>query len=85
MIIKMIILRLLGSSDDKKKEKIGVSQPMFVTESSSCKPCFFRRTAVQHRSWSTPDEEFALGWSAGFTEQFCTFDWVLPNEESQVR
>jgi len=32
-----------------------------------------------------PDEEFALGRSAGFTEQFCTFDWVLPNEESQVR
>ena len=27
MIIKMIILRLLGSSDDKKKEKIGVARP----------------------------------------------------------
>ena len=27
MIIKMIILRLLGSSDDKKKEKIGVASP----------------------------------------------------------
>ena len=26
MIIKMIILRLLGSSDDKKKEKIGVAR-----------------------------------------------------------
>ena len=25
MIVKMIILRLLGSSDDKEKEKIGVS------------------------------------------------------------
>jgi len=32
-----------------------------------------------------PDEEFALGQSAGFTEQFFTFDRVLPNEESQVR
>jgi len=32
-----------------------------------------------------PDEEFALGRSAGFTEQFCTFDRVLPNEESQIR
>ena len=27
MIIKMIILRLLGSSDDKEKEKIGVTSP----------------------------------------------------------
>ena len=27
MIIKMIILRLLGSSDDKKKEKIGIARP----------------------------------------------------------
>ena len=27
MIVKMIILRLLGSSDDKKKEKIGVASP----------------------------------------------------------
>ena len=27
MIIKMTILRLLGSSDDKEKEKIGVARP----------------------------------------------------------
>ena len=27
MIIKIIILRLLGSSDDKEKEKIGVARP----------------------------------------------------------
>ena len=27
MIVKMIILRLLGSSDDKEKEKIGVARP----------------------------------------------------------
>ena len=27
MIVKMIILRLLGSSDDKEKEKIGVAMP----------------------------------------------------------
>ena len=27
MIINMIILRLLGSSDDKEKEKIGVARP----------------------------------------------------------
>ena len=26
MIVKMIILRLLGSSDDKKREKIGVAR-----------------------------------------------------------
>ena len=27
MIVKMIILKLLGSSDDKEKEKIGVTRP----------------------------------------------------------
>ena len=27
MIVKITILRLLGSSDDKKKEKIGVARP----------------------------------------------------------
>ena len=27
MIVKMIILRLLGSSDDKEKKKIGVASP----------------------------------------------------------
>ena len=27
MIVKMIILRLLGSSDHKEKEKIGVARP----------------------------------------------------------
>ena len=27
MVVKMIILRLLGSSDDKEKEKIGVARP----------------------------------------------------------
>ena len=27
MIVKMIILNLLGSSDDKEKEKIGVVRP----------------------------------------------------------
>ena len=27
MIVKMIILRLFGSSDDKEKEKIGVVRP----------------------------------------------------------
>ena len=27
MIVKMIILRLLDSSDDKEKEKIGVARP----------------------------------------------------------
>ena len=27
MIVKMIILSLLGSSDDKEKEKIGVARP----------------------------------------------------------
>ena len=41
MIVKMIILRLLGSSDDKEREKIGVTRPKgpplrgFRPESSS--------------------------------------------------
>ena len=29
MIVKMIILRLLGSSDDKEEEKIGVARPEY--------------------------------------------------------
>ena len=41
MIVKIIILRLLGSSDDKEREKIGVARPKgpplrgFRPESSS--------------------------------------------------
>ena len=31
MIVKMTILRLLGSSDDKEKEKIGVARPEMRT------------------------------------------------------
>ena len=27
MIVKMIVLRLLGSSNDKEKEKIGIARP----------------------------------------------------------
>ena len=27
MIVKMTILRLLGSSDDKEKKKIGIARP----------------------------------------------------------
>ena len=35
MIVKMIILRLLGSSDDKEKEKIGVARPEGPESSSN--------------------------------------------------
>ena len=35
MIIKMIILRLLGSSDDKEKEKIGVASALKALRFSS--------------------------------------------------
>ena len=43
MIVKMIILRLLGSSDDKEKEKIGVARPDGL-------PLWgFRKKFLQHR------------------------------------
>ena len=35
MIVKMTILRLLGSSDDKEIEKIGVARPKGPPQSSS--------------------------------------------------
>jgi len=35
MIVKMTILRFLGSSDDKEKEKIGVTWPEGASEASS--------------------------------------------------
>ena len=34
MIVKMIILRFLGSSNDKEKEKIGVARPVGPESSS---------------------------------------------------
>ena len=40
MIVKMIILRFLGSSDDKEKEKIGIARP----EGASVHPTLVGRT-----------------------------------------
>ena len=41
MIVKITILRLLGSSDDKEKEKIGVARPeepvMSIGASDGCR------------------------------------------------
>ena len=39
MIVKMIILRLLGSSDDKEEEKIGVARPegLSIGASDACR------------------------------------------------
>ena len=36
MIVKMTILRLLGSSDDKEKEKIGVARPKGGVHPMAC-------------------------------------------------
>ena len=38
MIVKMTILRLLGSSDDKEKEKIGIARPEGVKALRSVAP-----------------------------------------------
>ena len=46
MIIKMIILRLLGSSDDKEKEKIGVERPEGMPLRG------FRYDAMTEGNWS---------------------------------
>ena len=42
MIVKMTILRLLGSSDDKEKEKIGVARP----KGASVHPTLVGRTVT---------------------------------------
>ena len=44
MIVKMFILRLLGSSDDKEKEKIGVARPEGLTHEASVHPMVVGRT-----------------------------------------
>ena len=44
MIVKMTILRLLGSSDDKEKEKIGVARPEEPTPGASVHPTLVGRT-----------------------------------------
>ena len=44
MIVKMIILRFLGSSDEKKKEKIGVARPEDPTHEASVHPMVVGRT-----------------------------------------
>ena len=41
MIVKMTILSLLGSSDDKEKEKIGVARPKGPPLSIGCKSLSF--------------------------------------------
>ena len=44
MIVKMTILRLLGSSDDKEKEKIGIARPEEPTHEASVHPMVVGRT-----------------------------------------
>ena len=44
MIVKMIILRLLGSSDDKEKEKIGVARSEEPTPGAPVHPTLVGRT-----------------------------------------
>ena len=44
MIVKITILRLLGSSDDKEKEKIGVARPEEPMHEASVLPMVVGRT-----------------------------------------
>ena len=59
MIVKMIILRLLGSSDDKKKEKIGVARPEGTGASDACRKN--RRYDVWCRMKSKPSQPIGTG------------------------
>ena len=47
MIVKMIILRLLGSSDDKEEEKIGVARPKGAPEEPMPKHRCIRRLSEE--------------------------------------
>ena len=44
MIVKMTIFRLLGSSDDKEKEKIGIARPEEPTHKASVHPMVVGKT-----------------------------------------
>ena len=59
MIVKMIILRLLGSSDDKEKEKIGVARPKGTGASDACRKN--RRYEVWCRRESKPSQPIGTG------------------------
>ena len=69
MIVKMIILRLLGSSDDKEKEKIGVARPkgpplrgfrsLSIGASDACRKN--RRYDVWCRRESKPSQPIGTG------------------------
>ena len=63
MIVKMTILRLLGSSDDKEKEKLGVArpegQPLSIGASDACLKN--RRYDVRCRRESKPSQPIGTG------------------------
>ena len=63
MIVKMTILRLLGSSDDKEKEKIGVARPeglpLSIGASDACRKN--RRYDVWCRRESKPSHPIGTG------------------------
>ena len=64
MIVKMIILRLLGSSDDKEKEKIGVARPEESTPWASEHPMVVGRTdamVLWCRRESKPSQPISTG------------------------
>ena len=63
MIVKMTILRLLGSSDDKEKEKIGVARPegppLSIGAADACRKN--RRYEVWCRKESKPSQPIGTG------------------------
>ena len=64
MIVKMTILRLLGSSDDKEKEKIGVARPEEPTPWASEHPMVVGRTdamVLWCRRESKPSQPIGTG------------------------
>ena len=57
MIVKMIILRLLASNDDKEREKIGVARPKGASD--ACRKN--RRYDVWCRRKSKPSQPIGTG------------------------
>ena len=58
MIVKMTILRLLGSSDDKEEEKIGVARPEGPVEPTGQKGASVHWASYVPETMSSAQEKF---------------------------